>query len=294
MKLLLILGNQLFPSKFIDQYKKDHIVFMSEDYELCSYEKHHKLKILLYLSSMRSYAENLQKNKYKIIYSRIDSTDFRKNYIEKLKRVILSKNIKEITCFEIEDKFFEAKVKTFINKSKIKLNYVKSPMFLNSREEFKTYLSKTKKPFMATFYKESRQKLNILMKKNGTPEGEKWSFDEDNRKKLPNNISIPKFPNIKKTKHTQTLIPIIEKLFKNHPGDTKNFWFATEYEEAIKLLNFFIKEKSNLFGDYEDAVNQQNNILFHSALSPYLNLGLITPDLVVKKILEFHTKKKLD
>ena len=293
MKLLLILGNQLFPLKNIDQYKKDHIVFMSEDYELCSYEKHHKLKILLYLSSMRSYAENLQKNKYKIIYSRIDSTDFRKNYIEKLKRVILSKNIKEITCFEIEDKFFEAKVKTFINKSKIKLNYVKSPMFLNSREEFKTYLSKTKKPFMATFYKESRQKLNILMKKNGTPEGEKWSFDEDNRKKLPNNISIPKFPNIKKTKHTQTLIPIIEKLFKNHPGDTKNFWFATEYEEAIKLLNFFIKEKSNLFGDYEDAVNQQNNILFHSALSPYLNLGLITPDLVVKKILDFHTKKKI-
>ena len=204
MKLLLILGNQLFPLKNIDQYKKDHITFMSEDYELCSYEKHHKLKILLYLSSMRSYAENLQKNKYKIIYSRIDSTDFRKNYIEKLKRVILSKNIKEITCFEIEDKFFEAKVKTFINKSKIKLNYVKSPMFLNSREEFKTYLSKTKKPFMATFYKESRQKLNILMKKNGTPEGEKWSFDEDNRKKLPNNISIPKFPNIKKSKHTQT------------------------------------------------------------------------------------------
>ena len=44
--------------------------------------------------------------------------------------------------------------------------------------------------------------------------------------------------------------------------------------EVVKLLNFFIKEKSNLFGDYEDAVNQKDNILFHSALSPYINLGL--------------------
>ena len=54
-------------------------------------------------------------------------------------------------------------------------------MFLNSREDFNNYLSKNKKPFMATFYKGARQKLNILMKKNGTPEGGKWSFDEDNK-----------------------------------------------------------------------------------------------------------------
>ena len=92
MKLLLILGNQLFPLNNIEKFKKDHVVFMSEDYELCSYEKHHKLKILLFLSSMRSYAENLKKNNFKIIYTRIDSTDFRKNYIEKLKRVIKLRN----------------------------------------------------------------------------------------------------------------------------------------------------------------------------------------------------------
>ena len=191
MKLLLILGNQLFPLNKVEKFKKDHVVFMSEDHELCSYEKHHKLKILLFLSSMRSYAENLKKNNFKIIYTRIDSTDFRKNYIEKLKRAIASKNIKEVTSFEIEDKFFENKIKNFLNKSKIKLNYIKSPMFLNSREDFKNYLSKTKRPFMANFYKERRQKFNILLKKDGNPEGGKWSFDEDNRKKLPTSIKIP-------------------------------------------------------------------------------------------------------
>ena len=61
----------------------------------------------------------------------------------------------------------------------------------------------------------------------------------------------------------------------------------------VKLLDFFIKEKSNLFGDYEDAVNQKDNILFHSALSPYINLGLITPEIIIQKILEFHKKHKI-
>ena len=89
------------------------------------------------------------------------------------------------------------------------------------------------------------------------------------------------------------LKPIIEKNFKKHPGDISNFWFATEYDDVIKLLDFFIRKKSNLFGDYEDAVSQKDNILFHSALSPYINLGLITPELIIEKILNFHKKNKI-
>jgi len=65
MKLFFILGNQLFPPKYLDRFKKDHLFFMAEDYELCTYEKHHKHKILLFLSSMRSHAESLKKNKFK-------------------------------------------------------------------------------------------------------------------------------------------------------------------------------------------------------------------------------------
>ena len=164
-------------------------------------------------------------------------------------------------------------------------------MFLTSRNDFKDYLSKSKKPFMSTFYKEKRQKLNILLNSDNKPVGGKWSFDEENRNKLPKGLKIPIFPSLKETDHTKKLKIIINKLFTDHPGDVKKFWLATEYDQVIKLLNFFIKEKSNLFGDYEDAVTQNNNILFHSALSPYINLGLITPDLIIKKIMENHKKK---
>ena len=62
MKLFITLGNQLFPLKYLSRFKNDHLFFMAEDYGLCTYEKHHKLKILLFLSSMRSYADNLKKN----------------------------------------------------------------------------------------------------------------------------------------------------------------------------------------------------------------------------------------
>ena len=43
---------------------------------------------------------------------------------------------------------------------------------------------------MANFYKIVRTKTNLLMDKNGKPKGDKWSFDEDNRKKLPKEIKI--------------------------------------------------------------------------------------------------------
>tara|TARA_A100000164_G_scaffold247341_1_gene220096 strand:+ start:64 stop:1407 length:1344 start_codon:yes stop_codon:yes gene_type:complete len=240
---------------------------------------------------MRSYADKLKETNFKLNYSKIDSSDFKKDYTKKLEKVLNANKIKEITSFEIEDKFFETKIKNYLKKQNIKWNIIRSPMFLDNREDFKNYLSKTKKPFMARYYKEKRERLNILLNKDGSPEGGKWSFDEDNRKKLPKNISIPKFPIIKETNHTKDLKPIIQKLFDKHPGDTKNFWFATEYKEILKLLDFFIKDKLNLFGDYEDAVDQNNNILFHSALSPYINLGLLTPDIIIHKIIRYHNVK---
>ena len=202
MKLFFILGNQLFPLKYVDRFKKDHSFYMAEDYELCTYEKHHKQKILLFLSSMRSYADMLKANKYKVEYSKIEDKDFKDTYFKKLKIIIDQKKITEISSFEVEDKFFEKKISQFLKKEKINWNIAQTPMFLNSRDEFKNYLVKSKKPFMATFYKEVRKKSGILMGADGNPIGGKWSFDEDNRNKLPKDISIPKFPKINETNHT--------------------------------------------------------------------------------------------
>ena len=64
---------------------------MAEDYELCTFQKHHKQKILLFLSAMRSYADSLRKNKYKIEYKKIEDKDFKNNYFDKLLNTIKKK-----------------------------------------------------------------------------------------------------------------------------------------------------------------------------------------------------------
>ena len=85
------------------------------------------LKILLFLSSMRSYADNLKKNSFKLTYSRIDSADFKSDYLTKIQKVVKKNKIKEISFFEIEDKPFEKKILDFVKKNKIKLNIIQNP-----------------------------------------------------------------------------------------------------------------------------------------------------------------------
>jgi len=94
------------------------------------------------------------------------SQDFKKSYEKKLATIIKKKKVKEVSFFEIEDIFFEKKIKSFLKKKNVYFNEIKSPMFLTSREEFKKYLKENKKPFMAKFYKINRSKLNILYQSN--------------------------------------------------------------------------------------------------------------------------------
>ena len=288
MKLFLILGNQLFNTKYLKEYS-EFTFYMSEDYGLCTFQKHHKLKILLFLSSMRSYRDELRAKKIKLIYNDCNK-EFKTPYEKKLERVIKEKKIKEVNFFEIEDKFFEKRLKLFLLKKKINFKEIKSPMFLMNREEFKNYLSKNKKPFMANFYKIVRTKMSLLMNKNGTPKGNKWSFDEENRKKLPNSIKIPEISKIKETKDTLILKRFINSNFKDHPGNTDKFWFPTTRKDANKWLDEFLKDRIKLFGDYEDAVTDKSNTVFHSALSPLINLGLITPEEIIEKLRKIENK----
>ncbi len=290
-KLFLILGNQLFPTKFLKNYKNLNF-FMCEDYGLCTNKKHHKLKLILFLSSMRSYADKLRKENFKLTY--LDLTNkFEIPYITKLEEHIKKNNITQLISFEIEDKFFEKNIRKLIKTNSIQWSIIQNPMFLTSRKEFKEYLSSTKKPFMANFYKIVRQRHEVLMSQ-GKPKGGKWSYDKENRKKIPKGIKIPPMPKINETLHTKKLKKIVQKKFSSHPGNVDDFWLPTLHEDADNWLNFFLKEKLNFFGDFEDAVDKNNNILFHSVLSPLLNMGLITPAIVLKKIQKFESTVKIN
>lgn len=196
MKAFVVLGNQLFPTEYLKDFKSYHF-FMAEDYGLCSFVKHHKQKILLYLTCMREYRDKLIKEKFKISYLEAENKNFKETYETKLLEFLKKNNIKEVQLFEIEDIFFEKRLVKFFQKNTISFTFLRSPMFLTSRAEFKDYLQKSKKPFMANFYKDQRIRLNILINSKQEPLGGKWSFDEENRKKLANKINIPIFKKFK-------------------------------------------------------------------------------------------------
>ena len=117
----------------------------------------------------------------------------------------------------------------------------------------------------------------MLLNEHQEPLSGKWSLDAENRKKLPKDITIPSLAQSEATEHTAAVAPLIDQLFPDHPGDTQNFWLATTRRQALYRLQDFLKNRFEQFGPYEDAIDRDRNFLFHSVLSPYINLGLITP-----------------
>ena len=292
-KAFVILGNQLFNPKYYKDYK-DHLFYMAEDFGLCTYEKHHKHKIIFFLSAMRSFRDELIHAEFSVFYNHMDEKNFKDRYEKKLEQFISTKNISLISLFEIEDKNFESKILGLFDKLKIKYNYLNSPMFMSTRSDFKNYLKKSRKPLMGGFYREQRIKHKILVDSQDKPVGGKWSFDKENRKKIPKDMIFPKHVVFKNTKYTEELKLSVDKEFKNHVGNTEDFWLGTTRADAFKSFENFLTEKINLFGDYEDALSQKDNKLFHSILSPYLNVGLITPKEILENIITKQNNIKIN
>jgi deoxyribodipyrimidine photolyase-related protein len=290
--VLLIMGNQLFPVAHLPR-PGSVVVFMAEDIELCTYYRFHKHKIILFLTAMRSYADELRKAGYEIQYYKLDDTKVAsKTYEQKLESELLARASASLVGFEIEDKFMEVRIKKLSERLGRSYKILKSPMFLTSRDEFQGYLRGQKKPFMKTFYEQRRKNLGILVDKDGKPIGGKWSFDEDNRSKLDPDIKVPSLPKIKSSDHLSAVSRFVDSRFEDHPGNVKDFWLPTTRAEAMRWLEDFLAKKFEHFGEFEDAIEPDEFSMFHSVLSPAMNLGLLTPDEVVKRSLLFAKEHK--
>ena len=291
--LLLILGNQLFPLEYIKKTKVKKI-FMAEDFSLTTYQKHHKLKILMFLWSMRQYRDQLVKNGFVVYYNSIDDKNFKDTYENKLLKILKDEKVRTISYFEIEDHFFEDRFNKFVSDNNLETKLFQSPMFLNSRSQFVEF-AKTQKSLikMASFYQKMRIKMSILIDNNKKPIGGKWSFDEENRKKISGKIKIPKVPINTEDQRINNLKHKINVLFRDHPGSADYLWMPTNREEALKWMEIFFQNKFHDFGTYEDAIIDNNNFLYHSALSPIINMGLLTPKEIVEKAINFSKKNSI-
>ncbi len=290
-RLLVVLGNQLFPVEHVDALKPD-VVFMAEDLGLCTYVRHHQQKIVLFLAAMRSYRDSLRAAGHTVEYIELD-IDSAASYEDRLAEAIAEHAVGCLVHFEIEDKAMETRIHDFASSNDLDREEIRSPMFLSTRAAFADYADGKKRLLMADFYKQERQRLDLLVSPDGEPDGGQWSFDEDNRKKLPKKIEPPVIEAAEATVHVDAVQRLVAESFAGHPGSADEFWWPTTREQALEWLDAFVEERLELFGPYEDAMTERSPTIFHSALSPLMNMGLLTPDEVVERVVDAYRQRDL-
>ena len=223
----------------------------------------------------------LREHGFQVRYEEL-SPDLSGNYEDQLSEFVNHYDLDELVHFEIEDRFFADRISEFCQRRALRQRVLSSPMFLCTRAQFSEYARPGRRPYMADFYKRQRRHLGLLLNDDGSPRGDRWSFDIDNRKRLPEDLALPPMPSAGKTRHTQAVIDLVEDTFPGHPGIAGQFWWPVTRRQARVWLEDFLHKRLADFGAYQDAISQRSETSFHSVLSPLLNLGLLTPAEVIE------------
>lgn len=282
MKIFLVYPNQLFENTdILEGYDK---VFLIEDSLFFTKYNFHKQKLILHRATMKMYENFLKDKKYSVSY--IDNHQLEK---EENIKTFLPKKITKIGYYDTVDERLETRLKK--NLKDIDCNVYDTPLFLLSQKEVQAYPDK-KTYTMNSFYIEMRKKLSILIDDNKKPIGGSWSFDKENRKKIPKGMEVPTISHIE-DEFFKEAHAYIEKYFKNNYGETDFYMYTHTFKDAKKHFKIFLKERFENFGIYEDAISKDEHTLFHSIISPYLNIGLLTPQYIVKETLDYAQKNNI-
>tara|TARA_B100001109_G_scaffold123765_1_gene100750 strand:+ start:2391 stop:3866 length:1476 start_codon:yes stop_codon:yes gene_type:complete len=284
----LIFPNQLFENSPLFDYNVK--TYLIEEYLFFNQLKFHKKKILFHRVSMKKYHDYCLDHFNDLEY--INSYD-KNSDIRVLLDGLLEKNIKQINYLNPCDNWLEKRINN--KRNFIKLNRIESLQYLNSETDNHNFFSPSKKKYFQTsFYKLQRKKMNILMD-GDHPQGEKWTYDDENRKKYPKSKIPPpiKYPKKEKKFYEESINYVNLYFGKNYGVLNGMISYPTDYKSAKNWFNDFLNERFEEFGDYEDAIVEKEAVLNHSLLSPLINSGLLTPKYVVDEINKYAIKKNI-
>ena len=281
--LRLVLGDQLSRemSSLRDCTKSQDKILLAEVREEATYVKHHKKKIVLLFSAMRHFAKELSDDGYDVIYRRYDDDNNQGSLLNEVKHACSQHSFdKVVVTFPGEYRVLKS-MQQWQHQLGIPVEICDDDRFIATLEQFSEWAEGRKQWRMEYFYREMRKLTGLLME-GDKPIGGKWNYDQDNRKSLPADVSPPKPYTVSPDDITSEVIELVETEFADHMGDAKDFNYAVTRDEALKVLEQFIEQRFNEFGDYQDAMREGNVWLFHSHLSFYLNCGLLLPMEVMK------------
>lgn len=283
MELALIFPHQLFwPHPAV---KKDRPVGLIEDPLFFGPDREwptrmHRQKLMLHRASMEAFAERLRDHGVEVHYRRCPAAG---GTTETLLTALVGQSIGTLHWVDPVDDVLSQRVSAFAQARGLKLVTSESPHFLTPAAARSEWFSGNRRPFMARFYEQQRRRMNLLMNANATPLGGKWSFDTENRRRLPKTVTPPAIARFPPGQRLLEIRREIDADFPDAVGLSEGFNHATTHSQAERQLDDFLENRFRHFGEFEDAISQSHATLFHSVLTPSLNLGLLTPDQIIAR-----------
>jgi len=272
----------IFPHQLLENHPALSItrdVYLVEDRRFFTDFKFHKKKLLFHIESMLAYKKELIAGGYKVTHIKQDSS----NPDSPLTGLFSKTSLKDIYVADPCDHKLMRRLRRLCGNNHKNLQILDSPSFITSNKVLEDFFRSGKNFSMSSFYIRQRKRFDILIK-DGKPVGGKWSFDPENRKRLPKCLGIPE-PLTPSGRPSKYSVSRIQKEYGRNPGQVDDFIFPVTRPDARQWLNDFVSNRLRYFGDYEDSMSAQSVFVFHSVLSPLLNAGLLTPKEVLDEVL---------
>ncbi|MCH8507036.1 MAG: cryptochrome/photolyase family protein [Ectothiorhodospiraceae bacterium] len=277
--LILILGDQLSHNLTAltgADPAVDRLV-MAEVHDEASYTRHHKKKLVLTFSAMRHFADELTSRGWHLHYHRYRPDSVHQSLEEVVAEQVQRHRPERLITTECGEWRLHEQIAQWHQRLGIAVDILPDNRFLASKEQFAHWARGRKQLRMEYFYRDMRRQTGLLMTPEGKPEGGQWNFDAANRRKWTGKPPAPAPYRQEPDAITQEVIDLVNQHFPDHFGTTDDFHFAVSAAAAEEALSHFIEFALPCFGDYQDAMSEQEDWLFHAILSPYLNCGLLDP-----------------
>lgn len=270
----LVLPHQLFAQNL--DVEADAFVLVEHDLLFRQYP-FHAHKLVLHRASMEHHARELAEAGKTVEWVR---TDGRTTSRLAMTRVL--EGADAVTWHDVVDDWLERDLRGAAADAGVEVEVLATPNFLTSAEDVAEQF-RGKRTRMAHFYAWQRRRLDALVD-DGEPVGGQWSFDAENRKKLPKDHPVPATTRPDPDEVTQEAISFVRERFPDAPGDPAKFAWAVTREQASEMLDEFLEQRFHEFGPYEDAISAEHGFVFHAALTPALNIGLLDPGDVLERV----------
>lgn len=286
--LNLILGDQLDrDSAVFDDLDADKDgIWMAEVPEETSKVGSHKVRTLYFLSAMRHFCVELKQKGYAVTYSTLKENADTPNFHAALKRDLERLRPETVRVVLPGEYAVLQTLKQTVSAFGRSLEILPDRHFICDPDEFRAHAHGRKQLRMEYFYRDMRKKTALLIEDDGKPSGGKWNYDAANRKAFPASgpPEIPTAIRFPPDEITREVRDEVEDIFPDNVGDTRTFDWPVTPEQALEALDDFIAHRLMLFGDYQDAMWAGKAFLFHTRLSCALNVKLIDPLTVCRKI----------